>query len=56
MATKNPKRPARRLHSGHFAFMRALAQGLDQRASGDPYLRLKGDASRVTPVLLESGA
>ena len=42
----NPKkamtRPHRKLHRGHFAFMRALAQGLDERASWDRYLRLEG--------------
>ncbi|MDM0071453.1 phage integrase family protein [Variovorax sp. J31P207] len=33
----------RKLHSGHFAFMRALAQGLDERASWDRYLRSESD-------------
>ncbi|MDM0029801.1 phage integrase family protein [Variovorax saccharolyticus] len=42
--TKSPA-PSRRLHSGHFAFMRALAQGLDERASWDRYLRLEGEHS-----------
>lgn len=34
---------SRRLHLGHFAFMRAVLQGLDTRASWDRYLRLEGD-------------
>ena len=38
-----PKSPPRNLHSGHFAFMRALAQGLDERASWDRYLGLEGE-------------
>ncbi|WP_445288206.1 phage integrase family protein [Variovorax atrisoli] len=33
----------RKLHRGHFAFMRALAQGVDERASWDRYLRLEGE-------------
>lgn len=33
----------RKLHTGHFAFMRALAQGLDERDSWDRYLRLEGE-------------
>ena len=32
---KGKVRPDRKLHRGHFAFMRALAQGLDERASWD---------------------
>ncbi|SDZ70760.1 Site-specific recombinase XerD [Variovorax sp. YR266] len=35
--------PPRKLHRGHFAFMRALAQGVDERASWDRYLRLEGE-------------
>lgn len=38
---KNP--PHRKLHRGHFAFMRALAQGVDERASWDRYLRMEGE-------------
>lgn len=34
---------ARRLHLGHFAFMRAVLQGVDPRASWDRYLRVEGD-------------
>lgn len=37
------KVPPRKLHRGHFAFMRALAQGVDERASWDRYLRLEGE-------------
>ena len=36
-------RPARTLHRGHFAFMRALAQGLDERSSWNRYLHLEGE-------------
>lgn len=35
--------PPRKLDSRHFAFMRALAQGLDERASWDRYLRVEGE-------------
>ena len=42
--------PARKLHRGHFAFMRALAQGLDQRASWDRYLRLEGEHTDLRKV------
>ena len=39
-----PARPiARRLHRGHFAFMRALVEGLDTKASWNRYLRIKGN-------------
>lgn len=34
---------APRLHAGHFAFMRAVVQGLDTRQSWDRYLRLEGE-------------
>jgi len=37
------KIPPRKLHRGHFAFMRALAQGVDERASWERYLRLEGE-------------
>ena len=36
--------PARKLQRAHFAFMRALLQGLDERASWDRYLRSDGEA------------
>lgn len=36
---------ARLLHAGHFAFMRAVIQGLDERASWDRYLQGEGDSS-----------
>lgn len=35
----------RKLHVGHFAFMRAVVQGLDPRDSWERYLRLEGEAS-----------
>ncbi|MGO4392755.1 phage integrase family protein [Variovorax sp. M-6] len=40
----------RKLHGGHFAFMRALAQGLDERASWDRYLRLEGEHTDLRKV------
>ena len=42
--------PARKLHRGHFAFMRALAQGLDERASWDRYLRSEGEHADLRTV------
>ncbi len=42
--------PPRKLHRGHFAFMRALAQGLDERASWDRYLRLEGEHADLRTV------
>lgn len=47
---KKPAPPPRKLHSGHFAFMRALAQGLDERASWDRYLRLEGEHTDLRTV------
>ena len=44
------KAPPRKLHRGHFAFMRALAQGLDERASWDRYLRLEGEHTDLRSV------
>ena len=35
----------RKLHVGHFAFMRAVVQGIDTRASWDRYLKLEGEAT-----------
>jgi site-specific recombinase XerD len=35
----------RKLHVGHFAFMRSVVQGLDPRESWDRYLRVEGEAS-----------
>ena len=35
----------RKLHAGHFAFMRAVVQGIDGRSSWDRYLRTEGEAS-----------
>ncbi|WP_412179615.1 phage integrase family protein [Variovorax paradoxus] len=48
--TKSKARPERKLHRGHFAFMRALAQGLDERASWDRYLRLEGEHADLKTV------
>lgn len=47
---KGMARPHRKLHRGHFAFMRALAQGLDERASWDRYLRLEGEHADLRTV------
>lgn len=47
---KGMGRPHRKLHRGHFAFMRALAQGLDERASWDRYLRLEGEHADLRTV------
>lgn len=47
---KGKVRPDRKLHRGHFAFMRALAQGLDERASWDRYLRLEGEHTDLRTV------
>lgn len=40
----------RRLHRGHFAFMRALAQGLDEASSWERYLRLEGEHTDLRTV------
>ncbi len=45
-----PKPPPRKLHRGHFAFMRALAQGIDERTSWDRYLRLEGEHTDLRVV------
>jgi hypothetical protein len=37
--------PPRRLHRGHFAFMRALIQGMDERAAWTRYLQEEGESS-----------
>ena len=34
----------RKLHVGHFAFMRAVVQGLDARESWERYFRIEGEA------------
>ncbi|GIZ52861.1 phage integrase family protein [Noviherbaspirillum aridicola] len=39
-----------RLHAGHFAFMRAVIQGLDTRQSWDRYLRLEGEHDDIRHV------
>lgn len=40
----------RQLHRSHFAFMRALAQGLDERENWGRYLRLEGEHTDVRTV------
>lgn len=40
----------RKLHGGHFAFMRAVVQGVDVKASWDRYLRIEGEASDTRVV------
>jgi site-specific recombinase XerD len=50
MPAKKPRTFTRKLHRGHFAFMRALAQGLDERASWDRYLRLEGEHTDLRTV------
>ena len=35
----------RKLHVGHFAFMRAVVQGIDVRSSWDRYLRVEGEGT-----------
>lgn len=40
----------RKLHLGHFAFMRALIQGVDTCASWDRYLRIEGEHSDTATV------
>lgn len=39
-----------RLHRGHFAFMRALIQGMEERAAWDRYLRGEGDPGDLRHV------
>jgi len=40
----------RKLHLGHFAFMRSVVQGLDTRDSWDRYLRIEGEHSDLRAV------
>jgi integrase len=40
----------RKLHLGHFAFMRAMIQGVDTRASWNRYLRIEGEHSDTRTV------
>jgi site-specific recombinase XerD len=40
----------RKLHLGHFAFMRAVVQGIDTRTSWDRYLRVEGDHHDIRNV------
>ena len=45
-----PPRPPRKLHVGHFPFMRAVVQGLDAQAMWERYLRIEGEASDLRVV------
>lgn len=40
----------RRLHAGHFAFMRAVVQGMDERASWERYLRVAGEPTDLRTI------
>jgi site-specific recombinase XerD len=40
----------RKLHIGHFAFMRSVLQGLDTRESWDRYLRIEGEHNDIRHV------
>jgi len=40
----------RKFTSGHFAFMRAVVQGIDVRASWDRYLRTQGEHDDLRKV------
>jgi site-specific recombinase XerD len=42
-AVERSRPGARRLHVGHFAFMRAVVQGIDVAASWDRFLRIEGE-------------
>jgi len=44
------RRAARRLEAGHFAFMRAVLQGVDPKASWDRYLAHEGDGRDIRVV------
>jgi site-specific recombinase XerD len=48
----NTKRPpaSRKLHCGHFAFMRAIVQGLDHTAMWDRYLNVEGEVTDLRVV------
>ncbi|MEJ8859877.1 phage integrase family protein [Variovorax robiniae] len=43
-------RPARQLHRGHFAFMRALLQGLDEKESWNRYLQSEGASTDLRTI------
>ena len=48
--TSSSASPRRRLHLGHFAFMRAVVQGLEARSSWERYLRLEGEYQDIRRV------
>ena len=43
MTNQIGRAPDRKLSLGHFAFMRAVVQGVDARASWNRYLAVEGD-------------
>ena len=43
--TRDSAARQRKLHVGHFAFMRSVVQGLDPRESWERYLRVEGEAT-----------
>jgi len=45
-----PNTSPRKLHGGHFAFMGALAQEVDERVSWNQYLRLEGEHTDLRTV------
>ena len=44
-ATRASAARQRKLHVGHFAFMRAVVQGLDPRESWERYFRIEGEVT-----------
>lgn len=50
MSTRWRSTNARKLSPGHFAFMRALVQGIDPQASWDRYLSLEGEHGDLRKV------
>lgn len=50
MLTSSPPERRRKLHRGHFAFMRAVVQGLPLRESWDRYVRIEGEHTDVRNV------
>ena len=49
-ATAARLRRARKLHIGHFAFLRSVVQGLDPRESWERYFWVEGEASHAVRV------
>ncbi len=44
------KGTVRKFNTGHFAFMRAVVQGVDVRASWDRYLQIEGEHEDLRKV------